>query len=105
MMHPRRSAHVLTVAILTSALCADRIAAAMPMTATQEVGSFAEQLLDRLTIGFRRVVTAIRFCQARLTHHSYRTMRHPAVLPQVAAVHQLTPFQFRLPPPAIGSIV
>jgi hypothetical protein len=103
-MHPRRSAHVLTVAILTSALCADRIAAAMPATATQEVGSFAEQLLDRLSIGFRRVVTVIRFCQARLTHHSYRTTQFPAVLPQVAAVHQVAPFQFRLPPPATGLI-
>src|SRR5277367_1750938 len=104
MMHPRRSAHVLTVAILTSALCADRIAAAMPATATQEVGSFAEQLLDRLSVGFRRVVTVIRFCQTRLTHHSYRMVQFPAVTPQVPAVHQVSHFHCRLPPPATSMI-
>jgi hypothetical protein len=99
-MYQRRSVQLVTVAILTSALCADRVAAAMPSLRPNEMTSMAERLLDRLSIGLRRVVTAIRQYQARI--HGRIADRLPA-LPmddQDVARPQIVPFQFRLPPPA-----
>src|ERR1700722_15943458 len=99
-MHPRRSAHILTVAILTSALCADRLSAAMPGFRTQEVSSLAERLLDRLSVGLRRGVTVIRTSQGRLNSHRARVFPIVLVKPQIGVLPQVGVFQFRLPPPA-----
>ena len=93
-----KTRHILAVVAVTTALCADQMLAAAPLPKPQ-VGEIAARVIERLAEPFRRTVpNAIRpIARAR-------TMSQPAApaerSAEVPALHcELSPFQFRLPPP------
>ena len=84
---------------VTTALCADRVANAAPVSRTQ-VAEMAGRLVMRLAQRLRRVVAAISQWQMR--QRGVMQARRPVLIPVPAFVapRQISPFQFRLPPPA-----
>ena len=97
----RRSRQVLAVAFLATALCADRAATAAPMLRPQMgQGTLAGRLVNRLTVGLRRVVPSARVYETRREDAAPTIPSIAAVVVQFTRV-ALSPFQFRLPPPAL----
>ena len=96
-----KARHILAVVAVTTALCADQVACAAP-AARPQVGQMAVRLMDRLSRPFRRTLPgAIRSPQQQI-----RSNREPASISRPAVIAiiqhcQLSPFQFRLPPPAL----
>ena len=98
-----RTRRILMVAMVATALSADRVLAASPQLRPQ-MGDAARRLAVRLLVVFRRSMGAARlegvqrFIRAvrpqpiRLASLVQRTLCHPA---------ELTPFQYRLPPPVL----
>ena len=97
----RRSRHVLAAVVVATALCADRATAAAP-AARPQVGQLARTVASKLSASFRRVVPTIRFVEDRRAgvFSSPADMRTEVRTPVVHAT-QGSPFQFRLPPPAL----
>jgi hypothetical protein len=95
-----RSRHILAVAAVMTALCADRAVSAAPVSRTP-VAEMAARLVIRLSESFSRVAPSNIRPEARLELTS-REGQVPAIIPQPSIVHHvsLSPFQFRLPPPA-----
>ena len=97
----RRSRHVLAAVVVATALCADRASAAAPLDKPQ-VAQLARTVAKKLTSSFRRVVPSIRFVENRreglcdLTASLRTEVRTPIVHATMGS-----PFQFRLPPPAL----
>ncbi len=85
--------------LVATALCADRAVIANPVVRPEPVVS--QTLVGRLTVSFRRSVAAVRFLEVRRDQDQLAVA--PTVRPQVStfAPVSLSPFQFRLPPPAI----
>jgi hypothetical protein len=96
----RATRQVLAVVAVTTALCADRVAQAAPASPTQTI-EFAGRLVMRLAQRMRRIVAAIRPWQERLRGIAAQ-IRQPALVlvPATVARRPISPFQFRLPPPA-----
>ena len=95
----RATRQVLAVVAVTTALCADRAAAAVPASRAP-VSVMAGRLVSRLAQRLRRAVAAIvpwQVCQRAIG----QLRRRPALLPvPVLVSHRpVSPFQFRLPPP------
>jgi hypothetical protein len=93
-----KTRHILAVVAVTTALCADQMLAAAPLPKPQ-VGEIAARVIERLAQPFRRTVpNAIRpIAQARAMPPLAAPAARPAGAP---ALHcELSPFQFRLPPP------
>ncbi|MGH7175997.1 MAG: hypothetical protein ACREJC_01335, partial [Tepidisphaeraceae bacterium] len=57
-----RSRQILVVVLVASALCADEAGVAAPVHRA-EATSVASRIVTRISVSFRRVVTAIRICQ------------------------------------------
>lgn len=98
-----RTQRILVLAFVATALAADRAGAAVPMLRPNGVAVAARQLAGRLVVGFRHVVAAVR-------HEPLRQNERPAdstapgdffnrCLPEHPFA--FSPFQFRLPPPAV----
>ena len=94
-----RTRHILAVVAVATALCADQAVMAAPL-ARPQVAEMAARLVDRLSQPFRRSVpNPIRIA---LRHQPSQTEiaafpDHPI---SVVILHcDLSPFQFRLPPP------
>ena len=88
------------MALVATALCADRLATAEPGFRPQQMAQFARQLATRLTVSFRRVVPAARLDQPRQdVQEGQPVLRLAASLPAIAHPAAFCPFQFRLPPP------
>jgi hypothetical protein len=89
---------------VTAALCADQVTAAVPVARPQsgQVAALAGRFVNRLTQSFRRSVAA-RLPQAvrRTTIAAALPPTSVAGEPVVALHRPLSPFQFRLPPPAV----
>ena len=95
----RKARYLLVATLLVSAVCADRAAAAAPAL-RPEAGQTAERFVTRLSASFSRVVSAVRivverwqggvFAADQSLPISWVTPAHP---------QQVSPFQFRLPPP------
>jgi hypothetical protein len=100
-MTNRTTRQVLAVmAVTTVALCADHIAHATPVSRTH-VAEMASRLVSRLASRLRRVVTANLPWQER---QRGATQVRPRTFVQTVAFvwhRTVSPFQFRLPPPAI----
>lgn len=93
-----KARHILAVVAVTTALCADQMAAAAPLPKPQ-VGEMAARVIERLAQPFRRTVpNAVRpIARNRTTSEAVAPAECPAEIP---ALHcELSPFQFRLPPP------
>jgi len=86
--------------LMATAICADR---SLPAARLEPVTShFAGRLIERLSMNLRRVVPASCFYQPRRFGLPPAEIR--AVGPSLAidgVAPRLSPFQFRLPPPAV----
>jgi hypothetical protein len=98
----RRTRQVLAVMVVTTALCADRAAAAAPVVvgSTSAKPTLAGRLVNRLSRTFRQVVPSAAPVQARQVTVAPTAMA-PLLADQSLGVQSppISPFQFRLPPP------
>jgi hypothetical protein len=97
----KRSRQLIAVALVATALCADRAVAAAPEMRTE--ASVASRIASRITTGLRRAVSSVRIYQPRqpiATSSPIAALRIDYLGP--SEVHP-TFFvsQFRLPPPAL----
>ena len=85
--------------LVATALCADRVVVSAPALRPDATAA-ARTLVGRLTVSFRRSVSVARVYQDRCDQD--RAVVTPVVLtgPAVVRPFPLSPFQFRLPPPA-----
>jgi hypothetical protein len=99
-MRMRATRQVLAVVAVTTALCADRVAHAAPASRSP-VAEMAGRLVMRLAHRLRRVVAAMTSLQVR--QRGATQARRPAFapVPVFVAPRPISPFQFRLPPPAL----
>jgi hypothetical protein len=87
---------------VTTALCADQVTRAAPASRPQ-MSELAGRIVQRLTLSFRRTVVDVApvCAERRVTERCSRERRE--VVESVCLPHRpVTPFQFRLPPPALA---
>lgn len=97
----RKTRVILTVALVATALCADRAAAATPVLRPQ-LTEAARSFADRLSSNLRRVIATVRLTpQRQSTGVVIASVPRRSVVAPVVHASQLSPFQFRLPPPVI----
>ena len=97
----RRARQVLLALTVTTALCADQVAVAAP-SARPQVASLAGRIVSRLSRSFRQTVTVEMPLHARGRPSAASQAAVVPVDPAVDVGHRpLSPFQFRLPPPAL----
>jgi len=99
----KRANYAIAVMVVTTALCADRTAVADVAPVQRPVPStgIARTLAAKLTSSFQQAVTPVRFAPAQ-SNESISAPRLP--IRETARgfrPHLGTPFQFRLPPPAL----
>ena len=96
----RRARYLLVATLLVTAVCADRATAAAPAL-RPEVGQLAERLVNRLSASFSRVVPSIRMVAQRQPGGVFAANRSLPIS-WIAPSHpqEVSPFQFRLPPPS-----
>ena len=97
----KRTRHLIAVALVATALCADRAVAAAPEVKTE--GSVASRIVSRLTTGLRRAVSTVRIYQTRLDTLTNRPLTASRIIdvPVVESHPTFSEFQFRLPPPTL----
>jgi hypothetical protein len=96
----QRTRKVLLALTVTTALCADQVAVAAP-TMRPQVVELAGRIVNRLTRSFRQSVTVEMPVHAR-QRPGEPSRVEPSVVPQSEVPHRpISPFQFRLPPPAL----
>src|SRR5512144_2338511 len=95
-----RARRVLMVALVAMALSADRVVAVAPVL-RPDVGGVARTLASRLVVSFRHTIPAARL-QAFASEYRAAPAAQVAYPELIAVCHHLalSPFQFRLPPPA-----
>ena len=95
-----RIRQALAVALVATALCADRPAVAAPVERSQPE-SVATKLVEQLSVSFRRMAPVVRFDEVQ--HQEVSAVTRPTkAQPQRPCIQQeLSPFQFRLPPPSL----
>jgi hypothetical protein len=94
-----RTRRVLMVAMVATALSADRLAAAAP-AARPQVSQAARQFAGRLVGSFRRAIPAVRLREFRREEVAVcRPARSVAPEPQALTPFDASPTQYRLPPP------
>lgn len=95
----KKARHILAVVAVTTALCADQVALAAPVQRPQ-VTEMAARLIDRLSQTFRRTVpNAVRPIDRSRVSTAKPAARVAPVTIAVSLNCELSPFQFRLPPP------
>ena len=96
----QRTRQVLLALTVTTALCADQVAVAAP-TMRPQVVELAGRIVNRLTRSFRQSVTVELPVDAR-QRSGEPSRPELSVVPESDVPHRsLSPFQFRLPPPAL----
>jgi hypothetical protein len=97
----RKTRQVLLALTVTTALCADQVALAAP-TLRPQVAELAGQIVTRLSRSFRHSVNV------ELPVHARQRVARPASAESAAFARTedvphrpVSPFQFRLPPPAL----
>ncbi len=98
----RKTRTIMAVTLLATALCADRAITSAAEVTRDDASTVARGFAQRLTVSLRRVVPAVKLHQTRLERFESAIDQGAADGPQ-AILHgaQGTPFQFRLPPPAV----
>jgi hypothetical protein len=94
----RQMRKAVVVVMLTGAICADRAITAAPQVRPQ-VAQLARMLAGRLTVGLRRVVPVARVHVSRDARAALVSTLRPEPVTFDFAPVELSPFQFRLPPP------
>jgi hypothetical protein len=102
-----RTRQILAVTLVATALAADRAIASTanaPVSPQGEasVMSVAGRIVSRLTSSFRRVVPAARVWESRQVEQIADTVPHACSQNLFVSHTPLSPFQFRLPPPALS---
>src|SRR2546423_13245354 len=99
----KRTRHLIAVALVATALCADRAVAAAPQVRSE--GSVAGRIVSRITTGLRRAVSAVRIYETRQDAVIVRSRPVGTSRIDDAARVEFHPtfsqFQFRLPPPTL----
>src|SRR5262245_50752207 len=97
----KRTRQLIAVALVATALCADRAVAAAPEV--QVEGSIASRIASRITTGLRRAVSSIRIYEPRQETSSFRPLAASRIdTREIIVVRpQLSPFESRLPPPVL----
>jgi len=95
----RRTKHVIAVMVVATALCADRSVSAAPVLRPQSQG-FARTFASNLTTSLRRAVASTRVESVR-TNESAPKLALPIRETASGVRSEFSPFQFRLPPPAL----
>jgi hypothetical protein len=97
----KRTRHLIAVALVATALCADRAVAAAPEVRSE--GSVAGRIVSRITTTLRRAVSSVQIYESRqdtITPGPLAASRISDAL--VAEFHAtFSQFQFRLPPPTL----
>jgi len=95
----KNARHVIAVTLMATAICADR---SLPAARLEPVTShFAGRLIERLSVNFRKVVPASHLYQPQRFGLPPTEISAPSANLTVDWVGpSLSPFQFRLPPPA-----
>ncbi|HEX3357525.1 MAG TPA: hypothetical protein VHS31_11190 [Tepidisphaeraceae bacterium] len=95
----KRTQQLIAVALVATALCADRAIAAAPEARPQM--SVAGRIVERLTSGLRRAVSRVRIYQAREEVGSAKPQaaKCDARVVVVGLHPNFGVFEFRLPPP------
>jgi hypothetical protein len=95
-----RIRQALAVALVATALVADRPAVAAPVERAQPE-SVATKLVEHLSVTFRRMAPAVRLDEVRQVE--VPVVAQPTTSqPQLSRIQQtLSPCQFRLPPPTL----
>jgi hypothetical protein len=97
----RKTAYLLAATLIAVTFCADRSMAATPVI-QPEVTQFAEKLVHRLSKTFSRTAVAIViFPQRQQSTSAFCSPPKRIDLAQVFVPPPISPFQFRLPPPAL----
>jgi|SRR6185437_4782765 len=99
MQEMRRTKQVIAVMVVATALCADRSLSAAPQ-ATAEPAGLARTLATKLTSSLRRTVAPVKVLSARFNEKS-RELPLPIRKAQSGVRVEMSPAQFRLPPPAL----
>jgi hypothetical protein len=96
-----KTRQILAVMAVTTALCADHVASAAPVS-RGPVTEMAGRLVTRLTQSFRRVIpSAVRSPVRQQRLAAPMSQRFVASASALPVRQQLDPFQFRLPPPIL----
>ncbi|HTL30849.1 MAG TPA: hypothetical protein VL282_16580 [Tepidisphaeraceae bacterium] len=95
-----RIRQALAVALVATALCADRPATATPVERVQPE-SVATKLVEHLSVSFRRMAPAVRLDEVRRTEVPTANAPLAIASQSATAQHVHSPFQFRLPPPIL----
>ena len=103
-----RTRQVLVMTLVATALCADRVATAAPsmqapfQPTADPIARLASHLGTKLTGTFCQVVPAVRLSYSP-DGNMAAPLRDTLPAPLVPTIHQAegSPFQFRLPPPAL----
>jgi len=98
----KRTRQLIAVALVATALCADRAVANAPEIKSQE--SVASRIVSRLTSGLRRAVSSnVRIYQTRQDTLAVRPLAASRIgnLAFVEFHQTFSESEFRLPPPAL----
>src|SRR3954453_11184364 len=97
----RKTRQVLLALTVTTALCADQVAVAAP-TLRPQVAELAGQIVTRLSRTFRQSVTVELPVHVRGRDVHVSRPELSSFVPSDDVPHRpVSPFQFRLPPPAL----
>ncbi len=99
MQDMRRTKHVIAVMVVATALCADRSLSAAPQTVSQSSG-LARTFATKLTSSLRRTVAPMKMLSAR-SDEKQRVLPLPIRDAASGVRVEMSPAQFRLPPPAL----
>ena len=101
-----RTRQIVAITLVATALCADRAVASVAPAQVQRhdarVVSLAERFVQRLSSNFRRIVPAMRLCERSRGESLATVANRPAPIVAFVAQQPISPFQFRLPPPALA---
>ncbi|HZZ44837.1 MAG TPA: hypothetical protein VFE58_18005 [Tepidisphaeraceae bacterium] len=97
----RRLTNIFVITLVALALCADRATAAAPIV-RPHISQVTRQVVRQLTKRFQQVVPAVKIVENRQdVLASIPSSDLTPVVPLALHTSAGTPFQFRLPPPAL----
>jgi hypothetical protein len=95
----RRTKHVIAVMVVATALCADRSLSAAPAPRGEVSEGLARSFASKLTSNLRRAVAPTVSVEPARSNETVRPFALPIREEASGIRSELSPFQFRLPPP------
>ena len=96
----QRTRHVIAVVVVATALCADRTVSAAPQ-ARPNPRTQSRSLASRLTTGLKQSIAPARPLVSARTGERVLSFPLPIAHAASGVRFEFSPFQFRLPPPAL----